>query len=32
MRRLEACQSPVWDTVLSMTALEDPASRPTTRP
>ena len=23
MRRLEACQSPVWDTVLSMTALED---------
>ena len=23
MRRLEACQSPVWDTVLTMTALED---------
>jgi squalene-hopene/tetraprenyl-beta-curcumene cyclase len=23
MRRLEACQSPVWDTVLVMTALED---------
>jgi squalene-hopene/tetraprenyl-beta-curcumene cyclase len=23
MRRLEACQSPVWDTVLCMTALED---------
>ena len=23
MRRLEACQSPVWDTVLSMIALED---------
>jgi squalene-hopene/tetraprenyl-beta-curcumene cyclase len=22
-RRLEACQSPVWDTVLTMTALED---------
>ena len=30
-RRLEACQSPVWDTVLSMTALEDaglPADHP----
>ncbi len=23
VRRLEACQSPVWDTVLTMTALED---------
>jgi squalene-hopene/tetraprenyl-beta-curcumene cyclase len=23
MRRVEACQSPVWDTVLSMTALQD---------
>ena len=23
MRRLEACQSPVWDTVLAMTALAD---------
>ena len=23
MRRLEACQSPVWDTVLTMTALAD---------
>jgi len=28
MRRLEACQSPVWDTVLSMTALEDAGVRP----
>jgi squalene-hopene/tetraprenyl-beta-curcumene cyclase len=31
LRRLEACQSPVWDTVLSMTALEDaglPADHP----
>ncbi len=28
MRRLEACQSPVWDTVLSMTALEDAGLRP----
>jgi squalene-hopene/tetraprenyl-beta-curcumene cyclase len=28
MRRLEACQSPVWDTVLSMTALEDAGLAP----
>jgi len=28
MRRLEACQSPVWDTVLSMTALEDAGLEP----
>ena len=28
MRRLEACQSPVWDTVLSMTALEDAGVAP----
>ncbi|HLK02242.1 MAG TPA: squalene--hopene cyclase [Streptosporangiaceae bacterium] len=31
VRRLEACQSPVWDTVLSMIALEDaglPADHP----
>jgi squalene-hopene/tetraprenyl-beta-curcumene cyclase len=28
MRRLEACQSPVWDTVLSMTALEDAGLKP----
>jgi squalene-hopene/tetraprenyl-beta-curcumene cyclase len=27
-RRLEACQSPVWDTVLSMTALEDAGLEP----
>jgi len=28
MRRLEACQSPVWDTVLSMTALADAGLEP----
>jgi squalene-hopene/tetraprenyl-beta-curcumene cyclase len=28
MRRLEACQSPVWDTVLCMTALEDAGLEP----
>ena len=28
MRRLEACQSPVWDTVLTMTALEDAGLAP----
>src|SRR3984885_1510210 len=28
MRRIEACQSPVWDTVLSMTALEDAGLAP----
>ena len=28
MRRLEACQSPVWDTVLSMIALEDAGLEP----
>ena len=28
MRRLEACQSPVWDTVLSMVALEDAGLEP----
>jgi squalene-hopene/tetraprenyl-beta-curcumene cyclase len=28
MRRIEACQSPVWDTVLSMIALEDAALEP----
>jgi squalene-hopene/tetraprenyl-beta-curcumene cyclase len=28
MRRLEACQSPVWDTVLCMTALEDAGLAP----
>jgi squalene-hopene/tetraprenyl-beta-curcumene cyclase len=28
MRRLEACQSPVWDTVLTMTALEDAGLEP----
>ena len=28
MRRLEACQSPVWDTVLSMTALADAGLQP----
>ena len=31
MRRLEACQSPVWDTVLTMTALADAGLPPTTR-
>ncbi len=29
MRRLEACQSPVWDTVLAMIALEDAGLEPT---
>jgi squalene-hopene/tetraprenyl-beta-curcumene cyclase len=28
MRRLEACQSPLWDTVLCMTALEDAGLEP----
>jgi squalene-hopene/tetraprenyl-beta-curcumene cyclase len=28
MRRLEACQSPVWDTVLTMTALADAGVEP----
>ena len=28
MRRLEACQSPVWDTVLAMIALEDAGLEP----
>ena len=28
MRRLEACQSPVWDTVLTMTALSDAGLEP----
>ncbi|HUK69347.1 MAG TPA: squalene--hopene cyclase [Streptosporangiaceae bacterium] len=28
VRRLEACQSPVWDTVLSMIALADAGARP----
>ncbi len=28
VRRLEACQSPVWDTVLSMVALADAGARP----
>ena len=28
MRRLEACQSPVWDTVLTMIALEDAGLEP----
>jgi len=28
MRRLEACQSPVWDTVLTMTALADAGLAP----
>jgi len=28
MRRLEACQSPVWDTVLSMIGLEDAGLEP----
>jgi squalene-hopene/tetraprenyl-beta-curcumene cyclase len=29
MRRVEACQSPVWDTVLAMIALEDAGLEPT---
>jgi squalene-hopene/tetraprenyl-beta-curcumene cyclase len=28
MRRIEACQSPVWDTVLAMTALADAGAEP----
>ena len=31
MRRLEACQSPVWDTCLALIALLDAGCRPTTR-